>query len=277
LKSIGIVAAMHDEIAGLVQEMGPDVDIHTIGQRDYYVGSLHSRPCVVVLARIGKVAAAATTVTLIQRFGVGEIVFTGLAGAVAGHVRVGDVVVARTLLQHDLDASPLFPAYEVPLLGRSHFDADAELSARLAGCVQNYLDDDLARDVPADIRRQFGLSNPVLHRGMIISGDQFVGDARQVQALRHALPDALCVEMEGAAVAQICHEYGVPFAVMRTISDSADDTASVDFSAFLASVARVYANGVLRRFLADAVVADNNITHDAPQPAHRQTGGGAAG
>ena len=89
-----------------------------------------------------------------------------------------------------------------------------------------------------------------MHRGTIISGDQFVGDAGRVQALRDALPDALCVEMEGAAVAQICYEYGVPFAILRTISDSADDSASVDFSAFLKHVARVYSAGVLRRYLA---------------------------
>lgn len=253
MKTIGIIAAMHDEIAGLVQEMGSDVVRHHIGRRDYHVGTLHGQRCVVVLARIGKVAAAATTVTLIREFDVQEIIFTGLAGAVSSHIRVGDVVVAQALLQHDLDASPLFAPYEVPLLGRDRFDADVAVSDRLAQCMHDYLQDDFSRHVPAEIQAQFRLDAPTVHRGIIISGDQFVGDAKRVQALRDVLPDALCVEMEGAAVAQICYEYDVPFAVLRTISDSADNSASVDFSAFLENVARVYSAGVLRRYLSAAL------------------------
>lgn len=250
MKTIGIMAAMHDEIEGLVQEMGPDVNVHRIGQRDYHVGSLYGQRCVVVLARIGKVAAAATTVTLIREFGVQEIIFTGLAGAVSSGVRVGDVVLAQTLLQHDIDASPLFAQYEVPLLGRSRFDADPALTQRLAQCLHDYFEFDFSDHVGPERRQQFGLDRPVIHQGTIISGDQFVGDATRVQALRTALPDALCVEMEGAAVAQICYEYDLPFAVMRTISDTADDSAGVDFSAFLEHVARVYSTGILRRYLA---------------------------
>lgn len=250
MKTIGIMAAMHDEIAGLLHEMGSDVQVHSVGQRDYHVGMLHGQRCVVVLARIGKVAAAATTVTLIREFGVQEIIFTGLAGAVSSQVRVGDVVLATALLQHDIDASPLFAQYEVPLLGRSRFDADAVLSERLEKCLHDYFEHDFAQHVGPDTRQQFGLLQPVVHQGTIISGDQFVGDSAQVQALRTALPDALCVEMEGAAVAQICYEYELPFAVLRTISDSADDSASVDFSAFLEHVASVYSTGILRRYLA---------------------------
>lgn len=269
MKAIGIVAAMHGEIAGLVHEMGTDVQVHRIGQRDYYTGTLHGRSCVVVLARIGKVAAAATTVTLIREFNVGEIVFTGLAGAVAPGVRVGDVVVAHSLLQHDIDASPLFPQYEVPLLGCSRFPADAALSARLMQCARDYLEHDFYRQVPAQQRSTLGVHTPALHQGLIISGDQFVDCPQEVQRLRDALPDALCVEMEGAAVAQICHEYGVPFAVMRTISDSADDTACVDFSAFLEQVARVYAHGILRRFLLGIPSADANGHPAVSRTAHR--------
>ncbi len=253
MNAIGIVAALHDEIAGLIQEMGPDVVVHHVGQRDYHVGVLYGQRCVVVLARIGKVAAAATTVTLIREFDVQEVIFTGLAGAVAPHVRVGDVVVAQTLLQHDLDASPLFAKYEVPLLGRSYFDADATLSDRLAQCAHDYLNRDFVHHIDPDVKKQFSLNAPSVHRGAIISGDQFVGDAQRVQVLRDALPDALCVEMEGAAVAQICYEYDIPFAVLRTISDAANDSASIDFSAFLKHVARVYSAGVLRRYLSGSV------------------------
>lgn len=233
--------------------MDKGVVTHRIGRRDYHAGTLYGQPCVMVLARIGKVAAAATTVTLIREFEVREIVFTGLAGAMAPGVRLGDVVVADHLLQHDLDVSPLFPKYEVPLLGRRYFGTCSQMSDRLLRCVQDYLTHDFNQQIDSGTRERFGLTVPTVHRGGIISGDQFVGDARSVQALRTALPEALCVEMEGAAVAQICYEYDIPFTVMRTISDSADDHAGFDFSAFLEHVARHYSAGVLRRFLLDSV------------------------
>lgn len=249
MKSIGIIAALHDEIAVLLEQMDDGATTHCIGQRNYHVGMLHGRRCVVVLARIGKVAAAATTVTLIREFDVQEVVFTGVAGAVSAKVRVGDVIVATQLLQHDLDASPIFPTYEVPLLERSRFNADLDLSERLLSGARAYIEQGFRNDVSAATQDGFGLHAPAVHAGLIISGDQFVNDSTRVRHLRQALPDALCVEMEGAAVAQICYEYGIPFAVFRTISDSADDGASVDFTAFLTQVARHYSAGILCRFL----------------------------
>lgn len=252
MSTLGIIAALHEEIASFLHDMGPDMTVQRIGQRDYHVGVLHGRPCVVVLARIGKVAAAATTVTLIREFDVKQIVFTGLAGAVADHVQVGDVVVANSLLQHDLSAMPLFPRYEVPLLGRSRFDAHAQFSAFLQQSATDFLANDFIRQVSVVTREQFGIQQPQVHHGLIVSGDQFVSESAAVQALRTQIPDALCVEMEGAAVAQICYEYDVPCAVIRTISDRADDEASRDFSAFLTGVASVYSDGILRRLL-DAI------------------------
>jgi adenosylhomocysteine nucleosidase len=89
-----------------------------------------------------------------------------------------------------------------------------------------------------------------VHRGLIVSGDQFVASATAVAALREALPEALAVEMEGAAIAQVCYEYGVPCAVVRTISDTADDHAPGSFMAFLTGIAGTYSNAILARFLA---------------------------
>ncbi len=97
---------------------------------------------------------------------------------------------------------------------------------------------------------EFGLRSPTVHRGLLISGDRFVSTAAESEALRRALPDALAVEMEGAAVAQVCHDYGVPFAAMRTISDRADDAAHGDFARFVAEVASRYSLALVGAWLA---------------------------
>ena len=247
-QAIGIMAALHDEIATLLRSM-EGVRTRRIGMRDYHIGNLHGRPCVAVLARVGKVAAAATTVTLIQEFQIKGLIFSGLAGGLAPEVKVGDVVVGTQFLQHDLDASPLFPKYQIPLLDSSRIAADSGLTATLEQAARDYLRRAWQDDINAAARRAFGLSAPQVHTGLIVSGDTFVNGASAVQKLRRELPDALCVEMEGAAVAQICHEYGVRFAIVRTVSDRADDTASHDFSGFLRAVASHYSAGILQRVL----------------------------
>jgi adenosylhomocysteine nucleosidase len=217
--------------------------------RDFYVGTLEGHPCVVVLARIGKVAAAATTVTLIREFGVTEIIFSGIAGGLAAKVKVGDIVLADQLIQHDMDGRPIFPRHEIPLLGVTAFESAATLRDELQAAAEYFLANELADRVPEEVMQAFGLTAPQLHIGMIISGDQFIGLHQDADRLRQALPNACAVEMEGAAVAQICYEFDVPCAIIRTISDRADATAHIDFSAFLEQVASHYSSGIIRRFL----------------------------
>ena len=96
--------------------------------------------------------------------------------------------------------------------------------------------------------QEFALHAPALHEGLIVSGDRFVATAAASAALRAELPDALAVEMEGAAVAQVCHDYGIPFAALRTISDRADDSAHVDFTRFIARVASPISAAVLEAY-----------------------------
>jgi adenosylhomocysteine nucleosidase len=246
--AIGIIAALEDEIADLVSSI-VDSQTHRIGMRDFYVGTLEGQQCVVVLARIGKVAAAATTVTLIREFGVTEIVFSGVAGGLASHVNVGDIVLADRLIQHDLDARPIFPRHEIPLLRVTALESSARLRAELQSATHYFLSHELTQRVPQAVMQEFNLTAPQLHTGMIISGDQFIGLNQDADRLRQELPDACAVEMEGAAVAQICYEFDIPCAVIRTISDRADATAHIDFSAFLVKVASHYSSGIIRRFL----------------------------
>jgi adenosylhomocysteine nucleosidase len=248
--TIGLIAAMHHEVASLLQHMEAYGSVRRIGMRDYYTGRILGQDVIVVLARVGKVAAAATTVTLIQEFKVDAVVMTGLAGGVAPDVAVGDVVVAERLIQHDLDGRPFWPQYQVPLLEKAEFQTDQALRTRLQLAAQRFFQEDFEARLDFETRARFRLKKPTLHTGMIASGDQFMGETRAVAQLRAALPHALCVEMEGAAVAQVCHEYDVPCAIMRTVSDRADDSAHVDFAAFLNDVASVYSDGVIRHFLA---------------------------
>src|SRR5688500_18081243 len=153
-----IVAAMHQELAAVLALL-PDEQKQVAGGRDYWVGHLHGQEVVTVLSRIGKVAAATTATALIERFEVDRIVFTGVAGGLGRGALRGDVVVADGFLQHDLDASPLFPRYEVPLYDTSRFPTDPALTQQLAAAVRR------------------ALHGTHLHRGLVISGDRFVSSA----------------------------------------------------------------------------------------------------
>ena len=218
----------------------------TVAGRDFWLGDLHGQAAALGLSRIGKVSATLTAAVLIGHLGASRIVFTGVAGGLAPGVKVGDVVVAHDFIQHDLDASPLFPRYEVPLYGRSRFPCDPALTALLTQAAERAL----AGSNQATSRL---LAGAQVHTGLIASGDRFVSSANESQRLQAALQDAghvaLAVEMEGAAVAQVCADYGVAFAAMRTISDRADDTAHIDFPTFVADVASRYAQRIMDELL----------------------------
>jgi adenosylhomocysteine nucleosidase len=245
-RPLAIVSAMHDELRALLPALQDERRV-VRGTRRFHTGRLHGRPVVLVLSGIGKVAAATTATLLIHEFDAAALLFTGVAGGLAPGVRVGDVVVAQSLLQHDMDASPLFPRYEVPLTGKARFDADPALAdgiaAAAAACLSS-VDHELAAH-----QREFGIEAAAVHRGLIVSGDRFVASAIESASLAAALPDALAVEMEGAAAAQVCFEFGRPLAVLRTISDRADDAAHADFGRFMAEVASVYTRVIVERWL----------------------------
>ena len=245
---IALVSAMHEELCAVLARM-PDEQKTTVAGREFWIGHWHGHEVVAVLSRIGKVAAATTTTLLIERFGVDRVLFTGTAGGLSSAARVGDVVVARSFLQHDMDASPLFPKHEVPLTGRARFATDNALTQVLVEAAPLALRE-LVQQVPRAQWLNIDLPQAQVHEGLIISGDRFVATGAESAALQRDLPDALCVEMEGAAVAQVCHDYGVPMAALRTISDRADDAAHVDFMRFIQNIASHYSAAVLERSLA---------------------------
>ena len=233
---LAIVGAMHEEIAALRPCLA-DLRTERRAGRDFHLGRLDGHDVILVRCGIGKVAAATTTAVLLDAFDASALLFTGVAGGLGEGVRVGDIVVATTLLQHDMNAEPLFPRWEVPLTGRARFDADAAWSARLAQAGHALA----AADAHA--------VGAAIHEGMVVSGDRFVATHAESDQLRALLPDALAVEMEGAAVAQVCHDFARPFAVVRTISDRADDAAHGDFQRFVRDVAAPYSRNIVRAAL----------------------------
>lgn len=241
-----ILSALPQEQHGLIDLLtAPTMRRHA--GREFWQGRLYGQPVVLALSKIGKVAAATTATVLIEQFGVRRIVFTGVAGGLGKSVQTGDVVVASELMQHDIDASPLFARYEVPLYGQTVFASDPTLTSMLFSAAHSALE-----------AMQAGQSSlprgaAKVHRGLVASGDRFVSGAQESATLRASLVasghEVLAIEMEGAAVAQVCHDYGLPFAAVRTISDRADDSAHVDFPAFVEQVAGRYAREIIRRFL----------------------------
>ena len=225
----GVLVAMPEEGRALVDAMRLE-DRLEHGRREFLFGDLWGERTAVVIARCGKVAAATTATELIVRFGVETIICTGVAGGVGEGVAIGDVVVADELVQHDLDPRPLWPRHIVPLLETGSFPVDAPLSDRIAAAASDHAD--------------AGAGGRV-HRGLIVSGDQFIHGPAMARAIREALPTTLAVEMEGAAVAQVCYEYGVRCAVFRTISDRADEDAAADFTGSLGAFAASHTLGIL--------------------------------
>ena len=249
MSRIAIVSAMAEELRGLRAHLAEPTSVLRAG-REFWCGRLGGQEVVLALSRIGKVAAATTVAVLLAEFPAARVVFTGVAGGLGPAVKVGDLVVAGELVQHDMDASPLFPRHEVPLYGRARFPADAALSRALATAAGRVLD---TLDGPGEEGRlhrdhlaELGLGHPAVHHGLVLSGDRFVCSAEASRELLERFPDALAVEMEGAAVAQVCADFGVPFAVLRVVSDRADDSAHLDFSRFVEDVASRYTVALVR-------------------------------
>jgi len=243
--TIAIMSAMAEENASLLSHM-TNVSTQQVGRRVYHTGELWGQPVVSVFSHWGKVAAASTATYLIAGLGVKEIIFTGVAGGMHHDLNIGDIVIADQLYQHDMDASPIIPRHEIPLLGRAAIDSDHQRRASLQAAAEAFVTEQLNTVLSDKSRDEFSLHQPKVVVADIASGDQFISSDAEVLSLRERLPSVGCVEMEGAAIAQVCQDFEVPFSVVRTISDSADDEAHVDFPKFIEEVAQVYSLGILR-------------------------------
>ena len=249
--TIAILSALPQEQGSLVHALqNPEKIIHA--GRTFWRGALHGHQVVIALSGIGKVAAATTATVLAEKFGATRIVFTGVAGGIGANVKVGDVVVARDYLQHDMDASPIVERWLVPGYPQIRMACDAALTEQLLAATRETVERDSHQIDWASLGMD-AQHSPQVHAGLIVSGDRFVSTAQESDSLRLALESAghavLAVEMEGAAVAQVCADFGIAFAAVRTISDRADDGAHLDFLQFVETVASRYADHVVNAFL----------------------------
>ncbi len=246
---IGIIGAIPEEINAIIEEMQIS-ETQIIGKRKYYIGKIENEDCVVVFSRIGKVAATITTTTLIQEFKITKLIFTGVAGGINPNVKVGDIVLATSLSQHDFDAFPLYPKNEIPLINNTFFKTDSGLNQITSTEITSFLENKTIHSyISENDLNEFGIQTPVLHQGLIVSGDQFIYQPEQVSKILTDFPEALCAEMEGAAVAQVCHEYHIPFTVIRTISDNANESATLDFNKFIEQISNRYGLWIVKHIL----------------------------
>ncbi|MBL0357375.1 MAG: 5'-methylthioadenosine/adenosylhomocysteine nucleosidase [Chitinophagaceae bacterium] len=244
-KIVGIIGAMPEEINGVVSLLS-DCTQTSMGMRTYYTGRINGIKTVVVFSRWGKVAAAATVATLIHEFNITELIFTGVAGAVNDQLHIGDIVIGKRMIQHDMDARPLMPQYEIPLLEKTFFDCDQTQSAIAVKATATLLQNShLHQLISKEELLAFNIVSPRLFIGDIASGDQFFATSQQKKQLIKQLPATLCVEMEGAAVAQVCFENDIPFAVIRTISDVANEQSHIDFPSFIQKIAGKYSKAII--------------------------------
>ena len=211
---IGIIGAMAVEVEGLIAAM-ENKSPETVSRMTFWRGTLAGVECVVAQCGAGKVNSAVCAQTMILRYGASPIINTGVAGGVGSRaVRIGDLVVAEGVTQHDYDTTPLDgdKGRDLPILGRSVLETDARVSGLLADCAREVYDGNV-------------------HRGLIATGDQFIGGKERLHAIAERT-GAIACEMEGGSIGQACALADVPFAVLRAISDNADDNAVDDFPKF---------------------------------------------
>ena len=242
---LGIMGSMPEEMDKIIATI-TNKEIVERGSRIYYRGNLFGQEVVAVFSRWGKVAAATTATNLILEFNVDRIIFTGVAGAISPTLNVGDVVIGQRLFQHDMDARPLMRRFEIPLTGKTSYETPLQNVETMAQAVHNFLKNNKEfRKILAEQQ----ILNPKMLIGDIASGDLFISSSEMKSALCKNLPSVVCAEMEGAAVAQVCDDYGVPLIVVRVISDTADEEAHVSAIGFLNQHASDYSLSIIKEYI----------------------------
>ena len=210
---IGIIGAMDEEVAALKESMENKEVVEKAGMC-FVKGRLCGKDVVVVRSGIGKVNAAVCTQILADCFQVSEVINTGIAGSLDAKIDIGDIVLSTDVLHHDMDATGFgYPLGQVPRMDTLSFEASAAMREKA--------------------KRACGKVNPDIHvfEGRVVSGDQFVSSQEKKDWIYQNF-HGCCTEMEGAAIAHTAYLNGIPFLIVRAISDKADNSAHVDYPEF---------------------------------------------
>lgn len=228
---IGIIGAMNEEVIELKNIM-TDIQVEKIGNLEFFKGNLLNKEVVLVEGGIGKVNAAICATLMIEHFKVSKVLFTGVAGGTNPDINIGDIVIGIDQIEHDFDSTAFgYALGQIPRMDTYIFEADRELV-------------DLAYSVAVE-----KFEREKVRKGRIVSGDEFVASVEKIKWLRDTF-NADCTEMEGAAVAHVCHVFKMPFLIIRAISDKANHDAKVDFPEFVklaAKNSKTIIEGILER------------------------------
>ncbi len=225
MDKVGIIAAMEQEI-NVLQELIVDIQKTEIAGMLFIEGTLLEKPVVLVKSGIGKVNASIATVCLIQQFGCEAIINTGSGGGIARGLHIGDVVLSTEMSYFDVDVTVF--GYEI---------------GQVPGMPATYSSSEFLRKATRLAAESIGLQ---VKEGIIVSGDSFVSGGQQLKDIQANFPDVFVVEMEGAAVAQTCSRFDVPFLIIRAVSDTADGDAVESFDTFIIEAGKKSAEMVLK-------------------------------
>jgi len=220
---IALLGAMVEEIEPILAKV-ENINEISYANNTFYEATYKGKEVVIAYSKIGKVFSTLTATLLIEKFGCDKLLFSGVAGGISSDLNIGDLIIASGLCQHDLD---------ITAFGHPHGYVPEGMV-----CVPT---DESLREIAKEVAQAKGIA---LKEGTIATGDQFVhNNERKVWICDTFGADAL--EMEGASVAVVCDALGVPYFILRAISDTADGSADVDFDTFLASSAKVSADFIL--------------------------------
>jgi len=223
MSKIAIMGAMPEEVEPIVAKLD-NLQTMMYGANTYYQGNYNGQEVVVAYSKIGKVFATLTATMLIEKFGCDTLLFSGVAGAISDELKIGDLIIADGLCQHDLDITAFGHPYGFVPEGEVCIPTDVHL-----------------RKIAKEVASSKGL---ILKEGIIATGDQFVANAERKDWIGDTF-SADALEMEGASVAVVCSALEIPFFILRAISDSADMDASFNFDEFLESSAKISADFIL--------------------------------
>ncbi|MGM9923692.1 MAG: 5'-methylthioadenosine/S-adenosylhomocysteine nucleosidase [Bacillus sp. (in: firmicutes)] len=214
---IAIIGAMEEEVQILRNKM-EDVQQEVIAGCEFNVGTLDGVDVVLLKSGIGKVNAAMSTTILLEKYQPTAVINTGSAGGYAKNLEVGDVVISSEVVHHDVDATIFGYAYgQVPQMPPTYV-ADEKL-------------------IEASERAAEHIQGMQVAKGLIATGDSFMNDPERVEFVRTKFQDLQAVEMEAAAIAQVAYQFGIPFVVIRALSDIAGKESNISFDKFLETAA----------------------------------------